>query len=251
MCISKNFIHIGVVPGVIPSPGATGVNQASCPTWLERVGSRVRIRSCQNRSWRAAASDGWSGRLHHCRPSPTSNFQHPWRASYQRSSNRSWWMHHWRTYQPQIHIARPFLVKILRARRSSSHGPGEGRSAGFSHLRTVVPSRPRWSSLYLCPLGHLHRDRLFLVDWNSVLSSALTQGSHRGIWGGLIWPGSSLSAGLSHRHLSGPLRQGRRTQYLFWLIHLHGQETTALRLFRRPTVLVQHPLSLLWSEWHR
>ena len=156
---------------------------------------------------------------------PRATPQHPWRTSYQRSSNRSWWTCYRRTHQPWSHLTRPFPVRTPWARRSSSHGPGDGCSVGLSHLRKVVPSRPHWSALYLCPPGHLHWDRLFLIDWNSALSSAFMQGSHQGIWGRLIWPGSSLSAGLSHRHLSGPLRQGRRTQHLVRLIHPHGRET--------------------------
>ena len=123
------------------------------------------------------------------------------------------------THQPRDHT-RPFLPWILWARWSSSHGPGNGCSMGLSHLRTVVPFRPWW-----CPPGHLHWDRLFLFNWNNALSNALMQGNHQGIRSGLVWPGSSLSAGLSQGHLGGLLRQGHRTQHLVRLIHLHGRDT--------------------------
>ena len=101
---------------------------------------------------------------------------------------------------------------------------------GLSHWCTVVLSRPRWCTPYLHPTDHLHRDRLYLIGWNSALGSALMQGNRGGIWGGLVWPGSSLSVRPSHWHLSGLLRQGRRIQHLFWLIYPNWRETPPLGL---------------------
>ena len=101
---------------------------------------------------------------------------------------------------------------------------------GLSHWCTVVLSRTRWCTPYLHPKDHLHRDRLYLIGWNSALGSALMQGNRGGIWGGLVWPGSSLSVRPSHWHLSGLLRQGCRIQHLFWLIHPNWRETPPLGL---------------------